>query len=61
MAISAGFFISGATSTGLCSGPFTFELFTTTLPLIVGSDLFMPYNTVYSLKFILLYFFKQFY
>lgn len=42
MAISAGGpFISGATSTGLCSGPFTLDLYTTTLPLIVGSDLFL--------------------
>jgi hypothetical protein len=42
MATSVGDFISGATSTGLCSGPsFTIELFTTTPPLIVGSDLFL--------------------
>jgi len=39
MATSVGFFISGATSAGLCSGPFTLELFTTSPPLIVGSDL----------------------
>ena len=41
MAISVGFFISGTTSTGLCSGPFTIELFTTTPPLVIGSDLFL--------------------
>lgn len=41
MAISVGFFISGTTSAGLCSGPFTIELFTTTPPLVIGSDLFL--------------------
>ena len=41
MATSVGLFISGSTSTDLCLGPFTIELFTTTPPLIVGSDVFL--------------------